>query len=39
MWGETFDCVLYFRWFTGRGEFLEIIPIGIPTYAGMKTGF
>ena len=24
---------------TGRGGFLKIVPIGIPTYAGMKTGF
>ena len=31
--GQTFLCGLLW------GGFLKIIPIGIPTYAGMKTGF
>ena len=25
--------------FSSRGRFLKTIPIGVPTYAGMKTGF
>ena len=27
------------NWTVCRGGFLKIIPIGVPTYAGMKTGF